>query len=327
MFNLRQLTRAMVVCLSELFSGCGLSVPELRQITYTQAPDTMVAAIVGYVHCEVKSQVQFLLLDDEDAGSIVSPASGLPQGRRLDWLRKWAAQAILTLTIDEKTTLNPGLSLNTIFKNDLKKFVNGTVTTPQSSAWAFGATASADATRKETLSWYIDFADFAGKSAKARMEMRKARIERDRLYNLARISGAATPDSACGNQNGILIQGDLKFREWLYAALLPAFVQGGIISDYAASLAAEAKASKKDVLSHQITFVILYSGSINPSWKLVNVSIDQSSTLFNTQRTSTQDLIITLGPSVNGAPSQSAQNAALASQIGLAVANAIRNTQ
>lgn len=35
--------------------------------------------------------------------------------------------------------------------------------------------------------------------------------------------------------------------------MAPAFPQGGIVPDYSGSLASEAKASKKDVISHEVT--------------------------------------------------------------------------
>jgi hypothetical protein len=100
------------------------------------------------------------------------------------------------------------------------------------------------------------------------------------VYEIARATGSSAIPSPCNNQNGILIENDLKLREWLYAVMLPAYPQGGIVPDYSGSLASEAKASKKDVISHEVTFVILYNGNVTPSWKLVNVSVNQGSTPF-----------------------------------------------
>ena len=148
------------------------------------------------------------------------------------------------------------------------------------------------------------------------------------MYEIARETRSSAIPSPCSNQNGILIENDLKLREWLYAVMLPAFPQGGIVPDYSGSLASEAKASKKDVITHEVTFVILYNGNVTPSWKLVNVSVNQGSMPFlSAQRSRTQDLLISMGPTADGQPSIAVQNATLASQIGIAVANAIRNTQ
>jgi hypothetical protein len=128
-------------------------------------------------------------------------------------------------------------------------------------AIGFGATVSADGTRKETLAWLIDFSKFTDPGS-----LKLAKKERDRLYEIARETGSSTIPSPCSNQKGILIENDLKLREWLYAVMVPAFPQGGIVPDYSGSLASEAKASKKDVISHEVTFVILHNGNVTPSW-------------------------------------------------------------
>jgi len=323
MIDCRKLSLIALTGLSACLAGCGLVTPGLEEFYDPQDTKTMVDALVYHVQCEVQSQIQFLILDDIEASRIVLPSTNKPQGRRLEWLEKWGSQVTLTLTVDEKSSLNPGVSFNKILENATTKFPSGNVTTPQSFSLGLGATGSADATRKETLTWFIDFKTFLDPKS-----LSLARRERDRLYQAAREAGTGTVPSNCEEQNGILIQGDLKLREWLYAVMLPAFPQGGAIPDYAGSLAAEAKVSKKDVISHEVTFVILYSGNVTPSWKLVRVTANQGSLpFFSAQRSRTQDLLITMGPSAAGAPSQEVQNATLASQIGIAVANALRNTQ
>jgi hypothetical protein len=56
-----------VVCLSLSISACKTYVPGLQEFYDPQNPNTMVDAIVSNVQCEVKSAVQFLILDDQDA--------------------------------------------------------------------------------------------------------------------------------------------------------------------------------------------------------------------------------------------------------------------
>jgi hypothetical protein len=74
----------------------------------------------------------------------------------------------------------------------------------------------------------------------------------------------------------------------------------------------------KDTVSLEIKFIIVTSGSVTPTWKLVRISANSgSSPFFNTGRTRTHDLIITLGD-----PSQISSNTHLASQIGNSVSNA-----
>jgi hypothetical protein len=111
-------------------SGCGTYVPGLQESYDPQNPQTMVDAIVSNVQCEVQSAVQFLILDDQDA-VVAAAALGKVQKPSLTWLKKWAAQVTLTLTVDEKSSLNPGVSLNKVLENAVTKFPNGTVTTAQ----------------------------------------------------------------------------------------------------------------------------------------------------------------------------------------------------
>ncbi len=79
---------------------------------------------------------------------------------------------------------------------------------------------------------------------------------------------------------------------------------------------------KPDTLTLEIKFVIVSSGNVTPTWKLVRVSANTSSTpLFAIGRTRTHDVIITIGP-----PGQQTANTHLASQIGVSVANALQST-
>ena len=109
-------------------------------------------------------------------------------------------------------------------------------------------------------------------------------------------------------------------------ALFPAHLPGTETA-YQQSLEMEAKKDKKDVIGHEITFVIIYGGNVTPSWKLVRVSANQGSTLFSAQRSKTQDLTISMGPQSKDALATAAQNTVLASQIGQAVANSIKGSQ
>jgi hypothetical protein len=246
--------------------------------------------------------------------------NGLKPTRRLVWLDAWGAQITLTLTIDEKSSLNPGVVFNTPMIGSTTYFPNNTlktpfsVATPQSYNLGLGGQFSADATRKETLSLYIGFDQFMGNLSKQFVE---GSLSQNKVASLL-IEATAQ----CPNENGIFIQSDLKLKEWMEDVTLPAREQEGL--DYASALAAEAKAAKKDVISHEVTFVIVYGGNITPTWKLVRVSADTGSgTFLGATRTKTQDLVITMGPP----QSTTVNNTILAAQIGQSVASAIRSTQ
>jgi len=335
-------------------TSCGTFVPDFAEFYDTVPPEDLIDAIVSHVHCEVKSQVEFIILDDFERTE-VDLGTGQRFERKLKWLDDWGAQVMLTLTVDEKTTLSPGVTLNKVLPNVVTPFSNGNVTSPQSINISFGAGGSADATRKAVISWFIDFREFtkegtekpsvqeklkaAGKDGTKTPAKKKSKpdtltkelVAASRVYaqlrRQAREAGTGQIGSICNgprdSPRGVLIEGDLKFREWLLMVLTPAFPDNAVTGDFAQDLQNEIKVSKKDVLQNQITFVMQYSGNVTPTWKLARFSANPSGTLFNAQRTRTQDLVITLSPAPNdsqAAAAQSAQNAALAA----AIASAIR---
>jgi hypothetical protein len=135
-----------------------------------------------------------------------------------------------------------------------------------------------------------------------------------------------------------------------------------ILSFQAAAATVNSTASNSSVISHEVKFEIISSGNITPTWKLVRVSANTNaaSGFFAASRDRTNDLLITLAPATppqcenlsekysdkfhmccpSGAtkPEQCTKptlvqnlelgtagfSSALASEIGLAVANSIR---
>jgi hypothetical protein len=71
----------------------------------------------------------------------------------------------------------------------------------------------------------------------------------------------------------------------------------------------------QDSVSREIKFIIVSSGNLQPTWKLVQVAANTGNApFFSTGRTRTHDLIITIGP-----PTTRTANDFLASQIGQAI--------
>jgi hypothetical protein len=140
------------------------------------------------------------------------------------------------------------------------------------------------------------------------------------------------------------MQSDLGLEEWLRANLTAAdsdLIQYAM--DYSDG------PLKTNILSHEIKFDITNTGNVAPGWKLTRLSINQSGNLFSVTRDRTNDLTITLGPTLptpkpktdkkgnvvkdasgkvimttGYVPSAPPAEAALASQIGLAVSNALK---
>jgi hypothetical protein len=85
--------------------------------------------------------------------------------------------------------------------------------------------------------------------------------------------------------------------------------------------------SGKNVIQHEVKFIVTSSGDLNPTWKLSRVwSVNQTGIFLAALRNRTQDLVITLGQTdeTGTAPGPAAASIALSSQIGIAVSNSLR---
>jgi hypothetical protein len=101
-------------------------------------------------------------------------------------------------------------------------------------------------------------------------------------------------DPICASEiDGVMIDGDLKIREFIYDKAL-------IAASGNASLVGTGPDAWKlvpfNTFTEEITFVAAYGGSVTPTWKLARFSANSSSNLLVSERTNTNDLIITLGP-------------------------------
>jgi hypothetical protein len=119
----------------------------------------------------------------------------------------------------------------------------------------------------------------------------------------------------------MLLQSDLKLNEWLVAALLGADTNSANYTTFT---------TKDSVLTHEVKFEVITGGNLTPTWKLINATINPSGTFLSASRNRTHDLTITMGPTDvapkgKRVPSRAAANAALASQIGVAVGNSVRS--
>ncbi|TPI60966.1 hypothetical protein FJ420_31115 [Mesorhizobium sp. B3-1-3] len=131
--------------------------------------------------------------------------------------------------------------------------------------------------------------------------------------------------TSCDPKSGssLLLTSNLGVSEWLTNALA--------VENYYPSTPST---TKQDVLSYEVKFVVISTGNVNPSWKLVRFSSNTGgSPLGSMGRTRTHDLLLTFGP---GAPAEKKKKKAsqpgtlaayshLASEIGLAIGNNIQS--
>jgi hypothetical protein len=112
-------------------------------------------------------------------------------------------------------------------------------------------------------------------------------------YNVGKIS-RQSPNSSCHTRkthgSSPLLKSELGIETYLAGAAKAARA----IPSSAAPKTGEAKI---DIYSYEIKFVIVSSGGVNPSWKLVNLSTNTDGpALFGASRSRTHDLTLTFGP-------------------------------
>lgn len=276
--------RIVILSSTILLASCGLYVPEIKDFGNATSQQQLIQSIIYNVTCEAQDAIDGIYNNPDHP-------------RRSTFLDAWGVQIGLSLQVDEKSSANPT--------------ANWLPPSPASSVFnlAGSATGSAEATRQDKTNSYFTVA-----------ELRKL--------------GPCPKDSRPGGI--LLMQSDLGLYEWLNAQVIAADTHKIQYSaDYTDG------PFKTNVLSHEIKFDVTTSGSVTPGWKLTRVMINQTGTFLSASRDRTNDLTITLGPTLaapktvkdkNGhfvtvsapVPSTDAYTAALASQIGLAVANALR---
>jgi len=198
------------------------------------------------------------------------------QPRNTDWLLGWGAQLQLTLQVNEQSAISPS---GLYFPMNIF-FLGG------------GANLSSSATRIDILNYYYTVPEM--------YDSGKYCTETLKVNNRTNYPTGS-----------LLIQSDLKLREWLSDAVR------GLATDNISF----GNKNAKNTISHEAKFEIITSGNITPTWKLVHATINPNSPLFSASRDRTHDLLITFGPNDPATKSLGvgtpAANTNLASQIGI----------
>jgi hypothetical protein len=271
--------------------GCGLVVPDIQEFWGTREDAGIkVNKIAGQVVCELRRAVQRVYIDELNhyVEIVPDPRHPPPKPKPLSsWFDQWGAQVTLTLNIAENTNLMPGVA-----------FIKPLATASTSEATSLGATLSSTATRIDKLNLFYTVQDLKNGTLS--------------------INKTCVPGPTPGD---LFVQSDLKLYDWLSAALV-ANATG--IADY------DNSNSTKNGIEHEVKFEIVSDGSITPTWTLVRFTADTSGSLFAVGRDRSQDLDIAFGPVQGSGPTKqlatAAQNSHWASQIGLAVGQALQST-
>ncbi len=176
---MRYLARFAVCIAAVSLGACGYTVPaiEAGRTPSTETAErtaTFVNAVAAHVNCELGKAIRKTA---DDVGA--------------DWLYGWSAKTTLTLTIDEKSTISPGLT----FPREV--FTLG-----------LGGSLAGDATRVQTISWFFDFRDFY--------------IRPDKLHK--NLDG----DAPCRRSYDYPIEGDLQIYESVYSGVKAAKIPGTV---------------------------------------------------------------------------------------------------
>jgi hypothetical protein len=246
---------ASLACLS----GCGTYLPDIVVPNEPNATAILINRILQHAKCELRDAVI------EAHNTDLENAARYGQ-RRLDWLDKATAKITIKLIAEEKGTLSPGVAFKQLLPSAVTNFSNRTsVTTSQSTSVGLGGVLQADATRTENIDFsYVIRSDFLENQTKG-----------------------FVPPRPCKQLGGIFLEADLKINDWLKGATLPFLIS-----------AAEPNAVDRtapDVLTHEANFVAMANGNVTPSWTLVNVSANTANNLIAAGRTTTGDIIISLG--------------------------------
>ncbi|KJC40134.1 hypothetical protein UB31_27915 [Bradyrhizobium sp. LTSP849] len=334
--NLRILVLAVVSCGVE---GCGLAVPDIKEVWDADRPpdpDQKQPKIPGaaQIEWEIKKKVYCELRDAVQA--VNDPVNGIPVTEQTvagKVLKKqpglipsdWQAQVSLSLQVDEVSSLIPGVTFTQILPNATQVFGAGnSFTTSQSTSLGLGGTLSSSSTRIDKFDPYYSVASLM-----------------DKHRGSACKDGGDPwdfPDFKPASSSPFILESDLGIRNWLLGAMMvdnmlpsegsPPQALGGGGKDAGAKAVPKSKGEKPsanpditiDTVTYEIKFIVVTSGSITPTWKLIKFSANTAGAFLGAGRTRTHDLIITLGPPT-GATSQTH----FASQVGNAVSNGNRS--
>ena len=230
---------------SAILSGCGLFVPEIRDFP-NDTTEAKNNELVEAIVVSIHCELKDAVTSVINAGIDNARVNG--SYNYAQFLQKWGAEVALTLQLDEKTIASP----NAIFLPP----------SPPSSIFTLnaGLSGTADATRVDKVNYYYKVSElYLGRNGKCYRDF--------------------NPPSG-----SLLIQSDLKLREWLDAMV------NGVATGHITSV------GKQNVLSHQITFEVTTSGNITPAWKLVRATVNQNGSLLTASRDRKHDLVLTFGP-------------------------------
>jgi hypothetical protein len=251
----------VIIALTSL-DGCGTYVPRMEEAW--EAVDvfpSMEHKIKERIFCETVKALRDVNAPLDKGGVSFGGRQLIPND--------FGVQMQINLTVEEIGALNPSVG----FADTLENEIIHKITVGQSFGLNGAATLSSTATRTDTTYSY---------------------------YNVGKIT-AQGAEASCGkdvlNGSSPLLNTDLGIERFLRDNATGAM----FFSSSPVAVGGAGKSAKLDVFSYEIKFAVVTNASLNPVWKLYNLTAGAGSLpLVNLGRTRTHDLILTFGPGTNG---------------------------
>jgi hypothetical protein len=241
-------------------SGCtaGLYAPGIQDILSKESPESVDENFVlNQIKCELHVGVERALYDP----NFYPPHHDATHdtGKSVDWLIKdkgWGAKVSYVLTVDEKGSLNPGLTFTSPFQKSGTSFSVGG-----------GLSASSESQRKRTGTVTYAFSDL----------MKEPYI-----------------DHPCRGTDGILIYSELGISQFIWDEAFLTRVPGTIPN--APVSVDSSKPQILNASSEEYTFTVTFGANATPSWKFVRLNVNPTSPFLSDTRYKVQYVSVTLGP-------------------------------
>jgi len=242
---------AMYVPSKHLFRADRIFPDPTNQETYQSTEGRAEANIVGNLRCEIQNGIYLASAITHEGKSNAA------------YLRQsWGTQVTLKLTWDEQSSFSPGLSLIHPKPNSQSRIIG------------FGGSASAHATRVETVTFLFENSALYNDEVKW-------------LQNRLDNPGGSLNDCS-RRETGTMINSDLRISDFI--------VDKATIASVGIATTDQPNNAPFSTFQEDITFVGAFSANFTPTWKLTRFAANSTGNLIAGTRTVTGEVIITLGP-------------------------------
>jgi hypothetical protein len=342
----------LFMLLSIIVSSCGLTEARLPEVWDASKPNAvfdMEAQIKQAIYCQLiyaAHDVQGLpwLGREQNTGQDIATGEDqyLPDS--------WGVLVQLTIQAEEKSSATPNVTFKTPMHNvpvnfggetigatgALAAITYGPLSVAQSFGLGVGGQLSSDNTRSDKYNVY-----YSAKQLNFAAQQLNKPPTNSGPCRQGYLPGAAIGSDQKSSSSPFLNADNLGIREWLQTAVQVINWERTSRVDESGEgppIVLQAGGSATDSSTYDNKFIIVTDANIAPNWNLVRIGTP-ATPMFDAMRTRTHELIMTIGPGANSfktdkktgktvltvEPSGGASSAFLATQIGAAVANALRS--